>query len=61
MALQAKIAQGEVGSFHANKVCNKPAVGKPLILGRVGLSVQAFCPERPLEMILLTLLVLVMP
>lgn len=43
-----------------NKVCNKPAVGKPLILGGVGLSVRASCPERPLKMILLTLLVLIM-
>lgn len=27
---QAKIAQGEVGSFHMNKACNKRAVGKAL-------------------------------
>lgn len=47
MASQAKIAQGEVGSFHMNKVCNKLAVGKPLVLCYAGLSVRASRPERP--------------
>lgn len=47
VALQAKIAQGEVGSFHMNKVCNKLAVGKPSLLGWVGLSVRTTCPEGP--------------
>lgn len=62
VALRAKIAQGEVGSFHMNKVCNKPAVGKPSLLGWVGLGGpqrQNHLPRRPLEITLPTLPALV--